>query len=357
MTQDPSSQGQNGETLEEEAACWFSRMRGPEAEQHTAEFENWLARGALHRAAYNRAGEIFALGKFLNATNARDEGVRTLEPADKSSPSMRHRRSARWAVTAMAVLLAAATAWLVLQNFDAPSSGPNLPLAAQPPAPGGLVLAAEGGHRLIQSLSDGSVVTLEAGSRLLVTFDSSNRLLSLQSGKARFDVAHEVRPFVVQAAGGSVTARGTVFDVAIDKAYEVKVLLLRGSVDVALPASPKNPPPIRRLVPGQTTSFAGLPDPPALSLAASAGPLPIGKEPRDTGPVMDFDNIRVGAIIARANLAGGKPISLAATGIASRRISGRFSFSDSGSIAERIALMFDLRVDRSDPSRIVLHER
>lgn len=357
MTQDSPSQGQNGETLEEEAAYWFSRMRGPEAEQQTAEFENWLARGALHRAAYNRAGEIFALGKFLSAADARDAGVQTLEPAEESSQSSRQRRRARWAVTVMTVLLAAATAWLVLQHFDAPGSGANLPLAAQPPAPGGLVLATESGQRLIQSLSDGSVVTLEAGSRLLVTFSSSNRTLSLQSGKARFDVAHEVRPFVVRAAGGSVTARGTVFDVAIDKAHEVKVLLLRGSVDVALPANPKIPPAIRRLVPGQTTSFAGLPDAPALSFAAAAGPFPIDEEPRDTGPVMDFDNIRVGAIIARANLAGGKPISLAAAGIAERRISGRFSFSDSGSIAERIALIFDLRVDHSDPSRIVLHER
>ncbi len=34
--------------LQQEAATWFSRMHGPNAEDHRAEFETWLARGALH---------------------------------------------------------------------------------------------------------------------------------------------------------------------------------------------------------------------------------------------------------------------------------------------------------------------
>ena len=51
--------------LFEEAAGWFARMRGPDAEASREEFEAWLARGALHRSAYNRAAEVFAMGKLL----------------------------------------------------------------------------------------------------------------------------------------------------------------------------------------------------------------------------------------------------------------------------------------------------
>ena len=43
--------------LFEEAAAWFARMRGPDAEASRDEFEAWLARGALHRSAYNRAAD------------------------------------------------------------------------------------------------------------------------------------------------------------------------------------------------------------------------------------------------------------------------------------------------------------
>ena len=57
------SPGKDG--LLEEAAAWFARMRGPQAEVSRKEFERWLARGALHPAAYNRAAEAFAMGKLL----------------------------------------------------------------------------------------------------------------------------------------------------------------------------------------------------------------------------------------------------------------------------------------------------
>ena len=50
-----------------EASLSFARMRGPDAEEWRPQFEDWLALGASHRGAYNRAGEIFALGRFMAA--------------------------------------------------------------------------------------------------------------------------------------------------------------------------------------------------------------------------------------------------------------------------------------------------
>src|SRR3546814_16729928 len=40
-------------------------MRGPDAQSYRPQFEHWLSLGASHRDAYERAGEIFALGRFL----------------------------------------------------------------------------------------------------------------------------------------------------------------------------------------------------------------------------------------------------------------------------------------------------
>src|SRR3546814_15175781 len=76
---------------------------------------------------------------------------------------------------------------------------------------------------------------------------------------ARFDVAHETRPFVVLAGGGSVTARGTIFDVSLDRYERVTVRLLSGAVDVERPRPIKGTTgrkAVARLEPGETHSFA-----------------------------------------------------------------------------------------------------
>src|SRR5690242_17972648 len=51
--------------LRQEAATWFARMRGPDADRYREAFDDWLARGALHRSAYNRIAETFSAGKTL----------------------------------------------------------------------------------------------------------------------------------------------------------------------------------------------------------------------------------------------------------------------------------------------------
>lgn len=48
-----------------EAAFWFTRMCGDNAEQFRAEFMTWLKGGEERVAAYHRAGEVFALRRFI----------------------------------------------------------------------------------------------------------------------------------------------------------------------------------------------------------------------------------------------------------------------------------------------------
>jgi transmembrane sensor len=97
-------------------------------------------------------------------------------------------------------------------------------------------LAAYGERKNIQ-LPDGSVVTLNAGSKIEIdeSFDVNNRNVYLE-GEAFFDVKHNVKlPFIVHTPAMDVRAVGTAFNV---KAYInekiTEASLIRGVVQVTL---------------------------------------------------------------------------------------------------------------------------
>src|SRR3546814_8581176 len=80
---------------------------------------------------------------------------------------------------------------------------------------------------LTVALEDGSRVTLDTDTILHIAYSPTERGLKLERGRARFDVSYDAsRPFVVFAGGGSITAHGTVFDVAVVDRH-VSVALLR----------------------------------------------------------------------------------------------------------------------------------
>lgn len=309
--------------LFEEAAGWFARMRAPDAEASRGEFEAWLARGALHRSAYNRAAEIFAMGKLLQEPGA--DGART---------PVRARRNRVPAAAAAAALLclAAGLGWIGLRQAARPGEG-DRPIA----------LASQAHSGAAYRLSDGSVVTLAAASRLTVDITARVRRLTLEDGRGRFRVAHESRPFIVYAGGGSVTARGTVFDVALSSDRRVRVRLIEGVVEVASPGRAA-PPRRQRLVAGQSASFAvrGSAQPPGRPQAAAG--------------VHEYDRAALSELIDAANRNSKRPIQILGT-VGERRVSGRFRIDDTDLLADRIAALFDLVVDRSDPSVILLKPR
>ena len=81
-------------------------------------------------------------------------------------------------------------------------------------------------------LEDGSVIDLNAGSRLVVNFSLEERRVSILRGEAQFTVTkNPSRPFVVRAAGVDVRAVGTAFNVRLD-AESVEVLVTEGKVQL-----------------------------------------------------------------------------------------------------------------------------
>lgn len=339
--------------LMREASLWFARMRGPDAETYRTEFEHWLALGASHRGAYNYAGEIFAMGRFLAAEDGGSQG----EANDNE------RTSHRWkwvAIAASLLILVGVGGWFTGMPLR---GGRDVAVQSAPPANSNLAMnaryAAAVGQRRSVTLADGSVIELEGGSEVATKLEATRREVRLERGRARFDVAHDGRPFVVLAGGGSVIARGTMFDVILGEDHRVTVRLLRGAVDVERPVGLKGstgPVAVARLEPGEVLSFA-------IATTPALPKTPGKAELQQTAPepqlplVREYERTPLSAVIAEANRDSSTSIRLADPGVGALRVSGRFRVDDADQVAERLATLFDLEVEKTKPNEITLRQR
>jgi len=356
MNDDPIAP-QGGNQLAVEAAEWFAQLRGPDAEAHRPAFEAWLARGAVHLAAYNRAAEIYNMGKFLAEESKERSGTATAEPAvfEASAETGSQRGwSMRAAIAGVVVVLFAVGAWLALANVPPADETSKLMMTHGGPQPAGpLQIASRLGEIRTVPLSDGSRVTLDSDTLVSVSFGPSQRRLRLERGRARFEVAHDGRPFVVAAGSGTVTARGTIFDVSLSDKHKVSVKLIRGLVDVDMPADRSHatatPRRLVQLRPGDEIAYADAP--------------PAEPQPQEdkgdpwTDAMAQFDQAPLREVIARANAVSPVKIRIADRSVGDIRISGSFKVNDGAELARRLALLFDLRVDDSNQMEVVLHRR
>jgi transmembrane sensor len=112
------------------------------------------------------------------------------------------------------------------------------------------------GEQRIVRLMDGSRVTLNSDSRVVVSYRQAERRLSIDRGEAFFEVANEAaRPFRVRAGDRVVEALGTSF-VVRREAQQLTVTLVEGRVAIRpLAGSLKTDAPVT-LNPGQRLRVA-----------------------------------------------------------------------------------------------------
>jgi len=111
-------------------------------------------------------------------------------------------------------------------------------LVPHAPAPGDTIQTSAGQTRRI-SLPDGSTVTLDADTRIVVHHDAAERVVTLIGGRAFFEVVPDpVRPFVVQAGPGRVAVLGTRFQVEMGADERVEVMLVDGALRLQSGLSP-----------------------------------------------------------------------------------------------------------------------
>jgi transmembrane sensor len=206
------------EDIDDIAVRWFTRTgAGDMTATETAELEAWLDADPAHRAAFDAVGFTW-------------QGIEPLR-ADPRIVAMQRGRPRRWAAQAIAASLAV----MVLGGGGLAGwqFWPQQTLTTQQFRTGV-------GEKATVTLADGSVLTLSTDTLVRTQKDDDKRLVYLDRGQAFFKVAKDRRhPFEVHAAGRTVTAVGTAFEVRVDRGF--KVTLVEGKVRVDAPLAKPAP--------------------------------------------------------------------------------------------------------------------
>lgn len=204
------------------------------------------------------------------------------------------------------------------------------------------------GRGMIRSfdLTDGSSVTLDANSRVVVTIDHARRHASLRLGRARFSIKHDARPFTIDAGSGQIASMDGTIDVAIETSDHVDVSLRSGAatmreVDTVAAKQVRDSQP---LAIDQPISYA----------LTAFHPEPIVSPRMDTKDWPDgwvsSRAITLAALVADANRYAAEPITLDNAELGQLKVNGRFKLTDTNGFVSRIAELYDLVITRKADS-------
>jgi transmembrane sensor len=204
--------------IDRQAAEWAARADERLSGAERAELDAWLAADARHLGAYAKASAVLVQVERMRATSAHSDYV-----LPRPAPSRRSLMfGGAMAAGLAAVTLATTFAWPYLQQQT---------------------YATGFGESRVVALDDGSVVTLNTDSKVVVRYSSSRRDVTLVHGEALFDVAkNKARPFVVAVRDVAVRAVGTSFAVRSLEGEPVHVVVREGVVELKRPETPVAPP-------------------------------------------------------------------------------------------------------------------
>jgi len=305
-----NSQGREQQIITETAAEWTVRLHAGDLDAAAqAQLEQWLAADERHAPALQFAKQTWAaLGALAQDPEmARPAPRRQRQEAPRPAPVTRRRRPLRWVGRAAVLSLVLAVGWI---------SGPTVLINMQSDYRTGA-----GEIRTVQ-LDDGSSVELDASSAIRIDYDTYERRISLLAGSAVFDVAlmgeAEVRPFVVQSAGGQTKALGTQFVVGRQSSDQAWVGVLQHSVAVSLQSPPVQGAARQTLQEGQSARYSaqlGVQPLPGFDLSAATS---------WRRGVLIFDRQPLGHVIEQLNRYRPGQIVLANRALADRQVSGVF---------------------------------
>jgi len=311
-----------------QAADWLVRLQSSNLDEAEAvAFDAWLGADPANATAYDAALSVLL---EVEAAASRIEGA--LKAA-------RPRRSLAWRRGWLAAggVAAAATVAIALTPFSllAPASQ--------------TFATAKGEHRTVR-LADGSVIDLNAGSRLTVSLGARERRVAMNEGEAVFDVAADkTRPFLIAAGDRTVRVVGTRFDVR-RRSGQLSVTVERGLVEVRPNEGAQGR--AWRLHPGQKLDHAD--GSPAVQVSAV-----------DPAQVLSWKSGRLiyrdqplGDVVADLNQQFARPILLEGAALAQTKVSGVLVLDDQEAVIRRLALLAPIKalpsadsiVLRSDPA-------
>ncbi|KEQ53396.1 FecR family protein [Sphingobium chlorophenolicum] len=323
----------------EGAAHWLvihdSRPLNPGEE---AEFAAWIADSG-NAEAWRSANNAMAVFDFDSGHDANLRALRQAALEAQPVPKVRPAFVLGALAASVLALIAVGTAMHQVAT-EGGRKGAETRIAASAPdsgaqsTPGSLEYSTRAGERRTIRLADGTSVTLNTRSRLIVAFTEKRRVVRLASGQALFEVAHDRnRPFAVIAADRQITALGTVFEVRVDPG-RVNVVLFQGRVVVdrvpdaaagsaAVPLAPTI------LQPGQGFSAE-------LGTPQKVGAVDVERQLLWRDGFVEFDDEPLGRAVAEINRYSSHPITLNDDGVAALHVSGVYRTGAPGQFIDAI---------------------
>ncbi|OZI71390.1 FecR family protein [Bordetella genomosp. 12] len=305
------------------AAHWFTRESGglmtPDERQR---FESWRAADPRHEQAYQGMLRVW---RVAEATP--DQVFAGILARGQARPTAAFAGRRRILALGVGAACCAAVATVALgpeRWFGAPQFSERY--------------ASQRGERREVALPDGSLLTLNTDSVVVVAFYASERRVVLEQGEAFFAIASAPqRPFVVQAAAATVTVTGTRFNVR-RSAERVSVAVESGSVEVTGGAWWHRE--TRRLVALQSVQVDGTDSVSGVS-KADVGALTAWRQ----GKIV-FDAAPLATIVTEMNRYRVRPVRLHHPGLQALRVTGVFSVDDPEAILEVLPALAHVAVRR-----------
>lgn len=329
---------QHGLSGSPDAAAWFVMLqRRPHDADVKRDFEAWLAEDPKHAddwasvsSSWDRMAAIRDEASVVAAREALAEDLAAL----RRPPRM------RWAagIAAMAVL-GGAVVGLSVMRHSPPTGEPAVTASLQSQL--ATYVTPVGGQKTVV-LQDGSKVTLSTDTEVLLTEWDRRRALTVTKGEAFFEVAKNPdRPFVVTAAGRTVTALGTAFDVRVDPG-QWSVSLLEGKIRVRSEQQSVDLTPGSHLVQSSNAAWS--------VEQRNVGELTSWRE----GSLV-FANRPLGSIVAEMNRYSVQKMRIDDARLAATPLSGRFKTGDVAGFVATLQAYGVAQVGASSPTTIDLH--
>jgi transmembrane sensor len=315
----------------EEAAQWRLRLgRDPSAAQ-ASEYLQWFS-DPLNASAWEAVGQacdsVGALQTALGMLEFRRQALSRLHRADATRW---HTRKVRLTAAMAAMVIGVIGAALLYLNQYLPTYHKT-----------------DIGERRVVALPDGSRISMDSDTRVHVAYRKTTRSITLDRGRARFDVAHDSsRPFTVTVGAHTVVAVGTSFDVERLQST-VLITLIQGQVVIKGSEPTLATPTIslkagEQLVVSRDVLPAIVAADPQVARAWEAGRLLFRDEP-------------LGDAVARVNRYTTHAIKIDPA-IASIRISGVFNAGDIGSFVSAVTSYFPVQASTARDNSILLQPR
>lgn len=300
-----------------QAALWVTELHGPDRSPVIeAKVREWIAEDPRHAAAFELATDAWQRSGNLPGHLPLREAV--------SHAKSDSRRAPRPVLAGVAVLILALVVAIYMARDGTLSTGV--------------------GEQRTVALSDGTEVTLNANSRVVVQYDARVRRVKLVKGEVLFNVVkHQPRPFVVLAGDRKVIATGTSFMVRRENSSGSRfaVTLIEGRVAVEGLSGPDavpdgSAPDLKVLMPGQRLRFAG----DKLDTVDSPN---LDKVTAWQRGELIFDDTSLQEAVAEFNRYGSRTIVIDDPHVAQLRVGGVFRIADPTSFARSMAATYQLQ--------------